>query len=179
MRIVLSLLMLVVLLAPEEARAQQFLVHGAAGPIVNARGYSLAAGVGVTAGSRVTILGSFDRTHLPTTTTPLRNGVAYTRGGTLTLGSAEAQFSLFERSRVSPYALVGFGAGVSRPNVNDIFPNRVTNTVVAPFAGGGVRIPLGEHVTLFGDIRWMLAAGTESDELTGVVPLRAGLAFTF
>ena len=79
MRIVLSLLMLVVLLVPEEARAQQFLVHGAAGPIVNAdAGYSLAAGIGVTAGPRVTILGSFDQTHLPTTTTPLPNGFAYT-----------------------------------------------------------------------------------------------------
>ena len=179
MRTVRSLLMFVVLLAPLEARAQQFLVHGAAGPIVNASGYSLAAGIGVTAGSRVTILGSFDQTHLPTTTTPLPNGVAYTRGGTLTLGSAEAQFSLFDRSRVSPYGIAGFGAGVSRPNVNDIFPNRVTNTIVAPFVGGGVRIPLHENLTLFGDIRWMLAAGTDSDELTGVVPLRAGLAFTF
>jgi hypothetical protein len=127
----------------------------------------------------VTILGSFDQTHLPTTTSPLPRGVAYTRGGTLTLGAAEAQFSLFDRLRVSPYGILGFGAGISKPNVNDIFPSRVTNTVVAPFVGGGVRIPLRENVTLFGDIRWMLAAGTESDELTGVVPLRAGLAFTF
>ena len=179
MRIVLSLLMLVFLLAPEEARAQQFLVHGAAGPIVNDRGFSLAAGIGVTAGSRVTILGSFDRTHLPSTTTPLRNGVAYTRGGTLTLGTGEAQISLFDRSRVSPYGVVGFGGGISRPNVNDIFPNPVTNTVVAPFAGGGIRIPLRDNLTLFGDIRWMLAAGTEADDLIGIVPLRAGLAFRF
>jgi hypothetical protein len=178
-RLVLSLLMLVALLAPGEARAQQFLVHGAAGPIVNARGSSLAAGIGLTAGSRVTILGSFDRTHVPTKTTPLPRGVAYERGGTLTLGTGEVQISLFDRSRVSPYGVVGFGGGTSRPNVNDIFPNPVTNTVVAPFAGGGIRIPLRDNLTLSGDIRWMLAAGTDADDLIGVAPLRAGIALKF
>jgi hypothetical protein len=87
------------------------------------------------------------------------------------------RFALLGRHRVGPYVLAGLAAGVSRPNVTPIFPTPVTNEVVASFFGGGMLFPLGDKVAVFADARMMLAAGTESDELIAVVPIRGGIAW--
>ena len=45
--------------------------------------------------------------------------------------------------------LVGLAAGLSRPNVTDLFPNHITTEVRTPFVGGGIQGPLRRRVTLF------------------------------
>ena len=67
---------------------------------------------------------------------------SYFRGGTYLLGSVELRFAPRGRGRVGPFATAGFAAGVSRPNVNEVFPTPVTNGARAVFGGGGLLVPL-------------------------------------
>jgi hypothetical protein len=165
---------------PALATGQSFELHGAAGAIVTDPGYNLTAGLGFSPTARLTFTFDFERTHLPMQYETYPEGVsAYTRGGTVSLGAAAMRISLFERGRVSPYGLVGLAAGRSRPNVNDVFPTVVEHDVVAPFFGGGVDIPLRPNLSLFADARLMLVAGTDSDELFALAPIRTGLAWRF
>jgi hypothetical protein len=67
---------------------------------------------------------------------------------------------------------------VSRPHVNQTFPDRVTNQARVLFAGGGLHVPLGERLSVFGDIRMVFGA----EGLEGIVafaPVRAGVAWRF
>jgi len=57
------------------------------------------------------------------------------------------------RDRVGPYGLIGLAVGVSRPNVNERFPDSVTNDARAIFFGGGIHVPLKERISLFADGR--------------------------
>ena len=57
--------------------------------------------------------------------------------------------------RLSPYVLVAIGRGVSRPNVNEFFPDRVTHTVTLQGPGFGARVRLTEHLSAFADIRFL------------------------
>jgi hypothetical protein len=153
-------------------------VQGSAGPTLVNSGYSLAGGFGFTPTRHLTVLFDLDRTHLSSELrSDGRGGVAGFRGGTLTLGSAQLQVTPFGRDRVGPYGLVGFAAGVSRPNVNEQFPNPVTNDVRAMFFGGGIHVPLKERVSLFADGRMMI--GAEARELLAVAPIRVGVAWRF
>ena len=93
------------------------------------------------------------------------------------MGAAELRVTLLSRDRITPYGLAGFGAGVSRPNVNEIFPEPRTNGVRAIFFGGGIHVPLHQQLSLFADARMMV--GAEAGELLAVAPLRAGLAWRF
>jgi hypothetical protein len=95
----------------------------------------------------------------------------------LTLGSAQLRVTPFGSNRVGPYGLVGFAAGVSRPNVNETFPDPGTNDVRAVFFGGGLHVPLQERVSLFADGRMMI--GAEAGELLAVAPIRLGVAWRF
>jgi hypothetical protein len=172
--------MTALLLVPAIAAAQTFDLHGSAGPTVTDAGYSLAGGVGFSPASRLTFVVDVEQTHLSTRVeTDSRGSITTFRGGTVTLGTAALRVSLFGSDRIGPYAIAGFGAGVSKPNVTPTFPNRVTNNVFAPFVGGGLQVPLNDHLTIFADGRMMLVVGTESDELLGVVPIRAGVAWRF
>jgi hypothetical protein len=173
------LLPVVALLAvAPSAEAQPFEVYAAAGPTLIDGGHSVAAGAGYSPVSRLTLLVAFERTHLSSRTRRDRNLVSNFRGGTLWLGSAEVRFAPLGRDRFGPFGLAGFAAGVSHPNVNAIFPNRISNDVRAIFAGGGIMAPLSERVTLFADARMMVGAeGIEG--IVAVAPLRAGLAWRF
>jgi hypothetical protein len=161
------------------ARAQGFSVHAAAGPTLTDTGYSLAAGLGYSPTPRLQLSASVERSHLPSQRREFPGSVSYFRGGTFTLGSAELRMSLFGPDRVGPYGLVGFGAGRSRPNVTDVFPTEVVSDVYAPFAGGGVQVPLGQRLLVFADLRFTLIVGTEADDLYALAPLRAGLSWRF
>ncbi len=179
MRIIPFTFIVLLLATPTMARAQGVSVQAAAGPTLGDPGYSLAAGFAFSPTSRITLMGNIERSHLPSQIEENPGSVSYFRGGTFTLGTAELQVSLFPRGRVSPYGLVGFGAGQSRPNVTDIFPTPVENTVIAPFAGGGLRVPVGPRLSLFADLRLALIVGTEADDLYALAPLRAGLSWQF
>lgn len=172
-------LALLSLTIPATATAQAFSVYGAAGPTLGDRGYSATLGFGFSPTPRVTIAASLDHSHLVTRRTDFPGGSSLFRGGTATLGAGEVRVALFGPDRIGPYGLAGFAAGVSRPNVNDEFPVPVTNEVRAPFAGGGLRVPLGPRLLLTGDIRLMLVAGTDADDLMALTPVRFGLTWRF
>lgn len=179
MRLITTALIALLFSLPSLSYGQAVSLHGAAGPTLGDAGYSLAGGVGLSPTSRLTLLFGGERSHLVGRRDEFPGGSANFRGGTFTLGSAELRVSLFGRDRVTPYALVGFAAGRSRPNVNDTFPTPVVNSVRAPFAGGGVHVPLGQRLSLFADLRLALIVGTDSDELYGLAPIRAGLSWRF
>jgi hypothetical protein len=177
-RVIFGLFILILLSPSGVASGQSFDLRGSAGPTITDAGYSLAAGFGVSAASRLNFLFSVERTHLASRLrSDGRGGVAGFRGGTLTLGAAELQVALFSRDRIGPYGLAGFAAGVSRPNVTPMFPDRVTNDVRAMFFGGGINLPLNERMGLFADARMMV--GAEAGELLAVAPIRGGFAWRF
>ena len=177
MRAISVLFVLTMLVWPADAHAQSFTMHASGGPTITDSGYSVAAGLGVIATSHLTFDFNVERTHLSSEVTRGTRGVISSfRGGTLTLGAAQLRVSVFDSNRVGPYGVVGFAAGVSRPNVNELFPNPTTNDVRAMFFGGGIHAPLTDRVSAFADVRMMIGAeGIEG--IVAVVPLRAGLAF--
>lgn len=177
MRPMPALTLLMLLGLPALAAGQAFDVHGSGGPTLVDRGYSLASGIGWLPLSHLQVGLNAERTHLPLRVRGDALGTSVFRGGTLTVGTIEAQVSLRARDRVTPYLLAGVAAGTSRPNVNERFPNAVRNDVRALFAGGGVLVPVRPALHLFADVRWMV--GAEANEILAVAPLRAGLSWRF
>jgi hypothetical protein len=174
----IELLTLLFLAGPCIASGQSFVLHGGGGPTLIDGGYSLAAGIGFSPTSHLTVLVDVERTHLASRLRSDRPGsISAFRGGTLTLGAAELRIAPLGHNRIGPYGLAGFAAGQSRPNVNEAFPDRVTNDARAAFFGAGIGVPLGERVGFFVDGRLML--GEEAGELLAVVPIRAGFSWRF
>jgi hypothetical protein len=151
----------------------------AAGPLVNSGGgHTLSAAFGFSPISRVDLVVNVERQHLPFQRGTFSDGFSVTRGGTLTWVSGEVRASLFPPDRVSPYGLAGIGGGVSRPTVNETFPNAVENDLRVVYFGGGVRVPIRSGFSVFGDARAMLTL-EGSDGILGVWPVRAGIAWRF
>lgn len=172
------LLFVILLLSPGVASAQSFGLYGSAGPTLIDAGHSFAAGAGFSPASRLSFVFGFERTHLSSRTTRDRDTVSHFRGGTLFLGTAEVRFAPLGRGRVGPFALAGIAAGVSRPNVNEVFPDPVTNGARALFFGGGIDVPLGDRFSIIADAR--MTVGVEGyDGVVAVAPLRAGVAWRF
>ena len=166
------------LVLPAIANGQSFELSGSAGPTITDAGNSLAVSAGFSPTSRLTIAANFERTHLSSRESFEGGVFSSFRGGTLFLGSAELRFAPLRRDRLGPYGVAGFAAGVSRPNVNARFPNRVTNDVRALFVGGGVNVPVSDRLAVFADTRMIFGAeGTEG--IVAVAPLRAGIAWRF
>jgi hypothetical protein len=178
MRLLPAVMFLMLLVPPTVARGQSLELRGSAGPTMLDAGNSVAAGVGLSPTSWLTIVVNGERTHVSSRITRDGQVVSASRGGTLLLGTTEVRFGPFGRRRLGPFALAGLAAGVSRPNVNDLFPHRVTNGVLAMFFGGGVAAPLGERLAVFADARIMVGAeGREG--MVGVAPVRVGLTWRF
>jgi hypothetical protein len=106
------------------------------------------------------------------------DGYASERGGLVEFVSAEVRYAFFANKRVSPYAVVGGGRGVERPNVNALFPYGVDRSIVAIFYGGGARIPIHRRLDAFADWR-LIITGDDASEMAVLGPLRAGIAFRF
>jgi hypothetical protein len=177
---ILRFVCLWLLIAPSMASAQSFQLQGSAGPTMIDTGHSVSAGAGVTLSPRVSILVNWERSHMPSEVLrdELGRVTGASRRGTLTVGAAELRVALFSHDRIGPYALAGFAAGISRPNVNEIFPHAVTNDMRAVFFGGGVQLPVGGHMSVFADAR-LLFGVEEHDGIVGALPVRAGLAWRF
>ena len=147
----------------------------AAGPTLTliGGGNVLSAAFGYSLASRLELLLNVERNHVP-----FQLYGSSTRGGTLTFVSGEVRFALRPADRVSPFAMAGAGGGVSRPNVNAEFPDRVRNHLRVLYIGGGVRVPLRRGFSLVGDARCMI--GLEGyDGVLGAWPVRAGVAWRF
>jgi len=169
---------IVLIVYPSALRAQSFDLHGSAGPTVTDAGHSLAGGVGLLLTSRVTLSINVERTHLSSQVRREAGSVSHFRGGTYLLGTAELAFAPLGRGRLGPFAVAGFAAGVSRPNVTDVFPTPVSNGARALFGGGGLLVPLGARFTAFADAR-MLIGAEGSEGIVAVAPIRAGVAWRF
>jgi hypothetical protein len=154
-----------------------FSVHLGAGAHLNEGGNLQSLSFGYTPWRGVTFLVNVERDHVPTKVTTYPDGFAASRGGTLTTAGAELRYTAPIGRRVSPYVMTGGAAGVSRPNVNDIFPNRVSNLARMMYAGGGVRIPVRPHLDVFADARFML--WIERDSVGGLLPIRGGVTWRF
>ncbi len=174
---------LLLLMLPAVAAAQdeggRLSVQGALGTNANVGGNTQALSVGFAITDRLDVLVSAERIHLPTEVTYHEHGVSATRGGTTTFVSGEIQVVPVRTARVSPYALAGVGAGVSRPNVTDIFPDRITNDAALLFFGGGVRVPVTGHLRVFAGVRFTLQLEERGAGVFLFVPVRGGLAWRF
>lgn len=177
MRLILGVAALAWLACPGVVNGQGVELHGSGGPTLVDRGYSLAGGVGLYPTSRIGLVVDVERTHLFSRETSTPGSFSRFRGGTLTLASAQVRVVPLGRDRVGPYLFAGFAAGQSRPNVTAAFPTAVTNDVRAAFFGGGLHLPVREHLSVFADGRLML--GSEAGELLAVAPIRAGLSVRF
>jgi hypothetical protein len=167
-------------LAPAIAAGQGVSIQGAAGSNIDLGGNTQAISVGVAAGRRVEFLVSGERIHVPTKVTQFPNGSSATRHGTSTFVSGEVRFLPLTFERISPYALAGLGAGKTRLNVNDIFPNPVTNNTRLMFFGGGLRVPVTDGLSVFGDLRLVLQVEDAGDGgLFLFAPVRGGIAWRF
>ena len=182
----LFLALLALVLAPAAAQAQSFnpsfSVQAAAGPTVVNSGHTVAAAVGFSPWSRVTFLVDVQRTELSSRVTPApfnnRSPYIEFRGGTITAVSGEVRVALFPPDRITPYVLAGFGGGESRPTVNEYFPEAVRNDVGFVFFGGGVQVPVRNHLSVFGDFR--VIGGPEGyDSMIVMYPVRIGMAWRF
>jgi hypothetical protein len=161
------------------AELDRFSLQVGAGPLLNSGGgHTVSAAFGFSPISRVDLVVNVERDHLPFRRDTFSDGFSVTRGGTLTFVSGEVRASVFPPHRVSPYGLAGIGGGVSRPTVNAAFPDPVENALQVVYFGGGVRVPIRNGLSVFGEGRAML--GVEgNDGILGVLPLRAGIAWRF
>ena len=181
MRIIPAVVVSVLLLAfPAPSSGQTNLdIHGSGGPTLYDRGSSVSVGVGFTPTSWLSVVVDVERTHQPSRLSTEHGVTSAFRGGTLTSVVGGIRASLFGPDRIGPYALAGLAVGVSRPNVNDLWPRRVAHQVQGPFVGGGFQVPVGNRISLFADGRVMLMAGRQADVLLGVSTIRAGMTWRF
>jgi hypothetical protein len=187
-RIIPGMISLLLLVCPIGASGQSFQAQGAAGPNILDTGHNLSygidpgfsfsAGVGISPSPRVTFLIEVERTNrADQQQVDARGGVFGFRGGTTTLAVPQVRVMLFRPDRIGPYLVGGFAAGVSRLNVTETHPETVTNDVRAIVFGGGIHVPLRRSISLFADGRFMF--GGEANEIFGLSPIRAGLAWQF
>jgi hypothetical protein len=181
LRLVVAALMFAGLpaVAAAQGDAGRVSIQAAVGTHANVAGNNQALSVGFSPGDRVTLLISAERLHLPTEVEQFEYGSSATRGGTTTFVSGEIQVVPVKFARVAPYVLAGVGAGRSRLNVNDLFPDPVTNNAALLFFGGGIRVPATSNLSVFADARFTLQLERESAGVFLFVPVRGGLAWRF
>jgi hypothetical protein len=159
------------------AAPRRFSVNLAAGAHLNDGGNLQAVSFGFAPWRALSVFVNVERNHVPTRIRRYPEGFAATRGGTLTSVSGEVRYTVWQGERIAPFVLAGLGAGISQPNVNDIFTSRVTNNANVVYAGGGLIFPVGHGLALSVDAKFLLLAGRE--EIGAMVPIRAGVSWRF
>ncbi len=154
-------------------------VHGAIGTHIGYGGDAESIGLGVSFGKRFAVVLNAERSHVPTDVTYFEDGYSATRGGTTRFISGEFRYLPVTYKRVSPYVLVVVGHGVSRPNVNEFFPDRVTHRVTLQGPGFGAQVQVTEHLSAFADLRIMFQSRAGEPDAGGFGPIRCGLAWRF
>lgn len=164
--------------AADTRRDTRFSIQAGGGPTLRDGGSVASAAFGFSPVSRVELAFNVERIHLPFQLEQFPGGSSATRGGTLTFASGEVRVAALQPDRLSPFAIAGVGRGVSRPTVNDMFPDAVRNDLGVVYFGGGLRVPLRGGVSVVGDVRALLAI-EESDSLMTAWPVRIGVAWRF
>ena len=153
-------------------------VEGAAGVQLDYTGTIQSIAIGFAPTRSLTLLISAERSRTEDEIEFYSDGYASERGGLVEFVSAELRYAFFASKRVSPYAVVGAGGGVERPNVNEFFPYGVDRKIVAIYYGAGARIPLHRRLDAFVDWR-LIIMGDDAAEMAVLGPLRSGIAFRF
>jgi hypothetical protein len=152
-------------------------IQGAIGSHIGDRGDAQSLSLGVSFGERFGVVVNAERSHVPTDVTFFEGGYSASRGATTRFISGEFRYAPVTYKRTSPYVIAGIGRGVSRPNVNEFFPDRVTHKVTLQVPGFGVRVLLTEHLSAFADIRFMFQSRRGEPDAGGFGPMRGGLAW--
>ena len=154
-------------------------VEGAIGSHLGDGGDAQSLSLGVSFGERFGVVVNAERSAVPTHVTFRDNGYDASRGATTRFVSGEFRYVPVTWKRLSPYVIAGVGRGVSRPNVNEFFPDRVTHTVTLQFPGAGVRVLVTDHLSAFADIRFMFQSRRGEPDAGGFGPVRGGFAWRF
>ena len=136
-------------------------------------GFLLSTSAGFSPAPWLTLLVQGERFHVPTRHTAFST----TRGFTTLVLGGEVRVGPPAPGKVSGYAALGIGAGVSGSNVDRHFEGRHSGPVYAANVGGGVRVRMGRNLSVVADARLTLAVG--SDSAIAYVPIRGGLAWDF
>jgi hypothetical protein len=153
-------------------------IEGAAGVQIAYTGSIQSVAFGFAPTRSLTLLVGAERSRTEDEIEFYADGYASERGGLVEFVSAELRYAFFANTRVSPYAVVGTGRGVERPNVNEFFPHGIDRTIVVIYYGAGARIPIHRRLDAFADWR-LIITGDDAAEMAVLGPLRAGVAFRF
>ena len=166
--------------AQDAARApeRRWSVEAAAGAQLFYTGTMQSIGVGFAPSRSLTLLIGAERSRTEDEIEFHPNGYDSERGGAVEFVSAELRYAFFANRRVSPYAVIGAGRGMERPNVNEFFPYGVDRKIVVIYYGPGARIPITKRLDAFADWR-LIITGDDAAEMAVLGPLRAGIAFRF
>ena len=182
-----GLMALVLVLSPANASAQEaageatqlrWSVEGAGGVQLGYTGTIQSVAFGFAPTRSLTLLIGAERSRTEDEIEFYPDGYASERGGVVEFVSAELRYAFFATKRVSPYAVVGTGRGVERPNVNELFPHGVDRKIAVIYYGGGARIPIHARLDALADWR-LIVTGDDAAEMAVLGPLRAGIAFRF
>jgi hypothetical protein len=154
-------------------------VQGAFGSHIGDGGDAQSLSLGVMFGERFGVVVNAERSHVPTEVTFFEGGYSASRGATTRFISGEFRYVPVTYQRISPYVIAGVGVGVSWPNVNEFFPDRVKHTVMLQFPGGGVSVRVTRHLSAFADVRFMFQSRRGEPDAGGFGPVRGGLAWRF
>ena len=164
--------------APGEAPRLRWSIEGAAGVQLHYSGTIQSVAFGFAPTRSLTLLIGAERSRTEDEIELYSDGYSSERGGLVEFVSAELRYAFFANKRVSPYAVVGTGRGVERPNVNRLFPHGVDRNIVVIYYGPGARIPIHRRLDAFADWR-LIITGDDAAEMAVLGPLRAGIAFRF
>lgn len=154
-------------------------LEAAAGPQIAYVGSTLSAAFGFAPTRSLSLLVSVERSHVRDEIEQYEDGYAFERGGTETFVSGELRYAFLARKRASPYVVGGAGRGISRPNVNEFFPDANERNIQVIYYGAGVRMPLGPRIDAFVDARFIMAVEARSDYFGVRFPVRGGIAWRF
>ncbi len=162
--------------APSERRLS---LEVAAGPQLSYVGSLASAAFGFAPTRSLTLLLSVERSHIRDEIERFDDGHGFERGGTETWGSVEFRYAFLARRRVSPYVVAGTGRGISRPSVNEFFPDANERKIQVIYYGAGARVPLGPRFDAFVDGRIIMQVEGKSDYFGVRFPVRGGIAWRF
>ncbi|MCC7007678.1 MAG: hypothetical protein IT184_02570 [Acidobacteria bacterium] len=164
---------------PSGALDRRLSLEAAAGPQISYVGSTVSAALGFAPTRRLSLLVTVERSHVRDEIEQLEDGYAFERGGTETFVSAELRYAFLAERRVSPYVVGGAGRGVSRPTVNEFFPDANERNIQVIYYGAGVRVPLAPRIDAFVDARFIMALEAVSDYFGVRFPVRGGIAWRF
>jgi hypothetical protein len=165
--------------AASDAPERRLSLEGTAGLQVSYRGNVQSVAFGFAPTRSLTLLVSVERSYVRDEVERYEDGYGFERGGTEQFVSGELRYAFFVSKRVSPYVLGGAGYGISRPNVNEFFPDKNERDIHVFYYGAGVRIPLRPRLDAFVDARVIMALEARSEYFGVRLPVHAGIALRF